>query len=140
MTTHARRSSSRRKAKLHAPAKPAVSDVAVYIGLLMIGAFAIMLAGLLLHDVVHWTHVFVGYLIAMVVLVNMYGWQAYLGKHLQGWQQALARLPLRIAGYGTKRGKPLPAAKGQADARMTLMLFGAGSVLIVAVVSVLLIR
>jgi hypothetical protein len=140
MTSHARQSSSRRKAKSHAPAKPAVSDAAVYVALLMIGAFAIMLAGLLLHDLAHWTHVLVGYLIAMVVLINLYAWQAYRGKHLQGWQEALARLPMRIAGYGRKGGKPLQAAKGQADARTTLMLFGAGSVLVVAVVSVLLIR
>lgn len=138
MTSHDKRSSARRKAKTAHPNSNTGSDAAVYVGLLMIGAFVIMLAWMVLQ--VPWTELLVGYVIAMAILINLYAWQAYLGKSLAQWQQSLARLPLRIPGYGTKHGKPLVAAKGQADARMTLMLFFAGSVLLVAALSVWLIR
>ena len=140
MTSHARRSSTRRKAKSHGPVRKPTNDAAVYLSLVMIGGFVVILAWLLLNETVHWTHVLVGYVIAIVVLINVYAWQAVFGKHQQGWQEALARVPLRIAGYGTKKGKPITAAKGQQDARTTLMLFGAGCVLLVALVTVLLVR
>jgi len=140
MTSHSKQRSHRRKAKSHSAAKQSGSDAAVYAGLIMIGAFAVLLAWFMLQQVMDWSHVLIGYLIAMALLINFYAWQAYVGKHLPNWQQALARIPLRIPGYGTKGGKPLGAAKGQPDARMTLMMFGSGCVLLIAVLTVLLVR
>lgn len=140
MTSHTKRNTNRRKAKSHAPAKKSGSDAAVYLGLAMIGAFAVLLAWFLFQHLMDWTHVLVGYLIAMAVLTNLYAWQAFLGRKLANWQQAMARVPMRIAGYGTRGGKPISAARGQPDAKMTLMLFGAGCVVLIAVVSMLLIQ
>ncbi len=140
MTTQTKRSTTRRKAKSHAPAPKPVSDAAVYVALVMVGVFVVTLAWIMLQDVMSWTHVLVGYVIAMALLINMYAWQAYAGKPLQNWKESLARLPMRFAGYGTKRGKPLSAAKGQQDAKMMLMVFGAASIAVIAVVTVLLVR
>lgn len=138
MTSRDKRSTHRRKAKSTHPKAQTGSDAAVYVGLLMIGAFVGLLAWMAFR--VPWGQLIVAYVIAVAIFVNLFAWQVYLGKSLANWQQSLARIPLRIPGYGTKTGKPLAEAKGQADARTVLMLFFAGSVLLIAGLSVWLIR
>jgi hypothetical protein len=125
-----------RKAPEH-PADARRSDAGEYIGLVMIGA-AVTVAWYLISPAT-WMHGLIGYVIALAVLVNLYAWQVYGGKHLAGWQKGLARLPLRFAGYGTKGGKPVEAAHGQPAARMMLLVSIAASVVIVAGLSIWLI-
>jgi hypothetical protein len=129
--THPKRKSA------HA-ASPRASDGAIYIALLMIGAFAVFLAVVLTNQ--PWQHFAVGYLIAILALVNLFGWKAWAGKHLTEWQQALAKVPLRFAGYGTRGGRPLEAAHGSAAARSALLIFLALSVAIIALGIFLVIR
>ena len=97
------------------------SDLSIYIGLLMIGG-AIVLAALLLTEARYWREVALGYLVLMAFFINLYALGAYHGKRMANWQQALARLPLRFAGYGTKRGKPLTAAHNAAAARKMIAI------------------
>jgi hypothetical protein len=101
------------------PARQQENDVAVYIGLLMIGLFSIALFGTLYQT---WQVFTVGYIIAILFLINLYGWRAYLGRELAGWQRSLAKLPLRFAGFGNRHGHPLSAAKGQPPARTALVV------------------
>jgi len=131
---------SRRKSRRSSPARERSNDLGVYLGLLMIGGFAVLLATAAFQGAASWTHFAVGYAIAIALLVNVYAWQVYFGKSLASWQQSLAKLPLRWAGYGLNDAKPLSAARGQADARSALMLFGAGSVLLITGLTLWLIR
>jgi hypothetical protein len=113
-------------------------DAGVYVGLLMVGAMAVGLWYLL--SPTTWTHGLIGYMLALAVLVNLYTWQVFRGRHLANWQKALARLPLRFAGFGTRGGKPLEAAHGQESARTMLLVSIAASVVIVGGLSLWLIR
>ena len=109
------------------------ADGGVYIGLAMIGVFGIGLFSILSagsDDA--WKQGLVGYVIAVAFLVNLYTWRACAGKDLAGWQQSLARLPLRCAGFGTRGGKPLAAAHGSDRAKMMLFLSIATSAVIIA--------
>ena len=105
-------------------------DAAVWIAIVMGGVFAMVLWYLVSSET--WRHGLVGYLIAVAVLVNYYAWRVSAGRSLRGWQRAMARLPLRWVGYGTRNGKPLDAAKGSPRARlMILVSIAASTVLIV---------
>ncbi len=110
--------------------KSGTLDGGVYIVVLAIGLFGIWMW--YLADLGPWTHALIGYVMAVVVLINLNGWRVYHGKHLAGWQQSLARLVLRWAGYGTKGGKPLEASHGSEKAKMMLMVSFAASALLVA--------
>ena len=127
----------RKHAKRLAPGGAALPDGAVWIGIAMIGVFAVALWYLVSRDT--WRHGVVGYVIAVAVLLNLYTWRACQGRPLVRWQQSLARLPLRFAGYGTPGGKPLEAAKGSGRARMMLFLSVATSMVVIALVTWLLI-
>ncbi len=123
--------SKRHKGGGRDPDRPRTPDGAIYIGLLMIGSFAVLL-GFLFTEGKHWREVGLGYLIAIAYLVNLYTFRAYRGTTLAGWQAALARLPLRCVGYGTRGGRPLEAAKGQENARTMLLVSIATSVVVIA--------
>jgi hypothetical protein len=41
---------------------------------------------------------------------------------MANWQRALARLPLRFAGFGTKGGKPLEGAHNASQARSMIIV------------------
>ncbi len=122
----------------HKPVRPAQrdNDVAVYVGLFMIGLFSVALIGVWYGT---WQIPTVGYIIAICFLVNLYGWRAYLGSTLAGWQRSLAKIPLRFAGYGTRHGHALAAAKHQSQARMVLFVCLAVSVVIICGITYLLI-
>ena len=128
-------SRSHRKRSAAAPTRRG-SDLAIYGGFLLIGAFVAFLSVLLSQD---WRQVALGYLIAMALLVNFYAWQACRGRRLAGWQQSLARLALRWSGYGTARGRPIEAAKGSNRAKMMLMVSMATSVVLIVLLTWLLI-
>ena len=72
-------------------------------------------------------------------LARITNFGAYRGKRMANWQQALARLPLRFAGYGTKHGKPLAAAHNAAAARKMIAISIVVSVLVLAGLALLLI-
>ncbi len=125
--------------KAHARSKPArqgAPDGAIYLGILMIGAFGVFLWHIMGGE---WQHALVGFTIAVAVLVNLYTWRVCRGQSVLPWQAALARLPLRCAGYGTKGGKPIEAAHGSDRAKIMLYLSIATSAVVIVVLTVLLI-
>jgi hypothetical protein len=92
-------------------------DSTIYIAVLVIVAFVLLL-GALFTDGVYVKHILAICAGIFAVMVNYAAWLAYKGKHdMSGMQKALARLPLRCAGYGSKGGKPVEAAHDQPQAR-----------------------
>ena len=71
-------------------------------------------------------------------LVNLYTWRVYFGARLAPWKQSLARLTLRWAGYGTKKGRPLEAAHGSRPAKIMLILTMVTSVVVIVALAWLL--
>ncbi len=125
--------------KSAAPPARRTNDAAIYGGFLLIGAFVTFQVALLSAGTL-WREVALGYLMALAVLVNLYTWQAWQGKRLARWQQSLARLPLRFAGYGTRGGQPLEAAHGSRRAMMVLLVSIATSMVLIVGLTLLLIR
>jgi FtsH-binding integral membrane protein len=113
-------------------------DGAVYIGLLLIGVFAVLVISVTFS--VPWQHLALGYVMALIFLVNLYAWRVYLGHEIAPWSQALARIPLRFAGFGTREGRPLTAAKGEQRAAMTLWVCLAISAMLLVADGYLLVR
>lgn len=122
--------------KPHAP-KP-MTDRAIYLGFLIVGFFVVALAWLFFDgQKQYWGVIALGYVAAVAYLVNFYTFQVYRGKHLDNWQQALARLPLRFVGYGTKGGKPLEAAHDHEETKKALFVSIAVSAAVVVLASFL---
>lgn len=139
-----KRSDRRQRKRPHVPKpKPPrrTSDRAIYMGFAIVGFFIVILTWLFTSDskIEYWRHVTLGYIVGVAYLINFYTFRTYQGKHLENWKQALARVPLRFAGYGTKDGKPLDAAHGHREARLALLLCIAISMLIIAGAAMLLI-
>jgi hypothetical protein len=121
-----------RKHAARAPARRrGAPDGAVYIGLVMIGAFGTWLWTIVAPGPDAWKHALLVYVCAMLVLVNLYTWRVYFGGRLANWKQSLARLSLRWAGFGTKGGRPLEAAHGSRQAKIMLILTMVTSVVII---------
>ncbi|MCP3905484.1 MAG: hypothetical protein GY715_17805 [Planctomycetes bacterium] len=125
----------RHRKKPGTPPAPRTRDRSIYLGLFIIGAAVALFAYLVFEGQPYWRHITLGYVIAMAWLMNVYAVSAYRGKHLANWQQALARIPLRFAGYGTKHGKPLEAAHGSVAARRAIIMSVVVSAAIVVLVS-----
>jgi len=138
MSKTSAKSHRKKKSTGRAPTGPNTSDLSIYIGLLIIGG-AIALAASLLTEAENWREVALGYLVLMAILVNLYAVSAYHGKRMANWQQALARLPLRFAGFGTKHGKPLAAAHNAAAARKMISISIVVSVIVLVGLALLLI-
>ncbi len=132
MTKSASRGRSK-KSSTSRPARRTVPDGGVYIAFVLGGAFALLLWSIADSD--SWASGLIGYIIALAFLVNLNGWRAYRGSHLSGWQQALARLPLRCVGYGTKSGRPIEAAHGAPSVQMILFVSLAVSAVIILLLS-----
>ena len=128
----------RKPGKRIATTRTVTPDGAVYIGIVMIGVFALALWYLVSRETVR--HGVVGYVIAITALVNLYTFRACTGRPLLAWQRSLAKLPLRFAGYGTRSGKPIEAANGSTRARMMLLMSVAGSAILIVGVTLLLIQ
>jgi hypothetical protein len=116
MSKSSAKSHRKKKSTGRTPTGPNTSDLSICIGLLIIGG-AIVLGAYLLTAGENWREVAFGYLVLMAILINVYAVGAYHGKRMANWQQALARLPLRFAGFGTRHGKPLAAAHNAPGAR-----------------------
>lgn len=112
-----------------------VRDSAVYWSLVIVGVFVVIIAALMT-DGLHWREIALGYVAAILYLVNFYALQVYRGKHVQAWKQSLARVPLRIVDYGTKSGKPLEAAHGQPRVKTAIVASLGLSLLILFALSV----
>jgi hypothetical protein len=135
----ARPKTGARKQAARAPTRRrGAPDGAVYIGLIMIGAFGIWLWTIVAPGPDAWKHALLVYVILVLALINLYTWRVYFGARLANWQQSLARLSLRWAGYGTRGGRPLAAAHGSRPAGIMLMLTMATSVAIIVVLAWLL--
>jgi hypothetical protein len=128
----------RKKRDAHGKTRPRSTDRAIYIGLIMIGAFVVGL-GFPLTSGRYWREMGWAYLALMALLINVYAFRAYLGAELAPFQKSLARLPLRCVGYGTRGGKPIEAAHNQPDARRALAGSLALSLLILGVLAALII-
>lgn len=128
----------RRRSKQHRQPAARSNDAAIYIAFILVGVFIAFLAWLLDFEI-GWREITLGYCGALAVLINLYAFSAYRGRHLAGWQQALARLPLRFAGYGRSVAKPLEAAHNSERAKLAIFISVAVCVVILLVLSVLLI-
>lgn len=115
------------------------TDRAIYFGVLIVGFFAVMLASLFV-GVEYWPVLSVIYLALIAYIIAFDTWQVYRGKHLANWHQAMAKLPLRFVGYGTREGKPLEAAHDHPEVLKALGVFLAVSVVILAPLAYLAIR
>ena len=108
-----------------------IGDGAVYFLFVTLGAcvsfFAWLIAG---GSAVPWI---VGYVLAVLWLLNMSVVKAYRGGSMAPWQKSLARLPLRPAGYGVRGGKPVEAAHGEPVVRTALITTACVSLAIAAV-------
>ncbi len=113
-------------------------DGAVYIGLIMIAAFAIWLWTIVAPGPDSWKHALLVCTVILLTLVNLYTWRVYFGARLAPWKQSLARLTLRWAGYGTRKGRPLEAAHGSRPAKIMLILTMATSVVVIVALAWLL--
>lgn len=113
------------------------NDRGIYIGVVIIGAFIVMLGWLL--EPKWWAIITVGYIAWVAWLVHIFALSVYSGGHLSAWKLALARLSLRWAGFGRAHGKPVEAAHGEPSARKTIVVTSIVSLVIVAGLAVLLI-
>jgi hypothetical protein len=125
----------------HPPRAPApragAPDGAVYIGVIMIAAFAVWM-WTIVSGPDSWQPALLVCTTIVLALVNLYTWRVYFGARLAPWQQSLARLSLRWAGYGTRKGRPLEAAHGSRPAKIMLILTMATSVVVIVALAWLL--
>lgn len=110
----------RKKVAAQRSAEQWSNDIGVYSAIVMFGLFALGLWYLL--DVRSFPHAVVGFAIAVLGMINFFAFKAWRGSSLAGWQQSLARVALRPAGFGTKSGRPIEAAKQHDAARTAVML------------------
>lgn len=96
------------------------SDRDIYFVVLIVGAFGLMLWWVASRDTVMYAGL--GYLLTVAFYVNHSAMLAWKGQSMPHWRTAMARLPLRFAGYGRKGGKPLEAAHDQPDAGRTIVI------------------
>ncbi len=114
-----------------------MSDRAVYGGIIIVGLFIVMI-GWLFSDGLYWRQTLLGFVLLVMLNINFAGWDVCRGKRLADWKHALAKIPLRFAGFGTAEGKPLEAAHHQPAARAAMFRFGLLSVVLAAGLTVLL--
>ena len=111
----------KRKSSRRASSASETSDRAVYIGFTMLGTFVVLLSVPLTGGEL-WRHILIGYLGALAMLINLYAFRAYSGHKLFPWQQSLACMPLRWAGYGRKGGRPIEAAHDKREVLTAIMV------------------
>ena len=133
-TTKARRKkTSASKSRQHA-----MQDRGFYFGFIMIGGFIVLLS-IPLTGGDYWRHTALFCFLLLVILINLAAWKAYAGGKLLSWQAALARIPLRAVGYGSKGGKPVEAAHDKPDAKLAIWLCLVISLVLLGGLAVLLI-
>jgi FlaA1/EpsC-like NDP-sugar epimerase len=140
----ARRQQKRRKQKSPGRSASTASpryvarDRTIYIGIVAITLFAMFLIALLIGPE-QWPVTALAAVIVLSWLVNWHAFLAVRGTHMAHWKQALARLPLRCAGYGSKGGRPLDAAHNEPQAMKMVIISTVTSVVIIAVLAVLIV-
>ena len=117
------------RAKARSRQPRVTSDRAIYGLTILVGFFFTVIASLLLEG--HWREPLFIYIVGLAYLITATTWAIYRGRHLPNWQQAMARIPLRFAGYGTPQGKPLEAAHDQPNTRSAFLASAVISILIV---------
>lgn len=116
------------------------SDGAVYFVLALIGGAIVAVAFLLEEGRGQLVGpVAVGYCAVMGWFAHNSAWAAYRGRRMANWRQALARLILRCAGFGTKSGKPLEAAHNVPAAKKTIIGSGIATIVILGALALWLI-
>lgn len=133
MSRTAVKSDRKNKVAVQKRAQQRENDRGVYATILMVGAFGLFLWFLISADT--FPHAVVGYVLCVLGMTTFFTWKACRGIELSMWQRALAKVPLRFVGYGTKGGKPVTAAHSQQDAMMAFYLTLALSVVIVLALS-----
>ncbi len=113
-------------------------DRGIYAVIIMVGLFGLGLW--FLADDQTFPHGVIGYVAVVLGFINWSAIKAWRGSAMSDWQRALARLPLRFAGYGTKGGKPVEAAREQEKVKMVLMISISLSIVILLAVTLLLLR
>ncbi len=128
---------SRTRGRRKRVAQAKASDGSVYFVLAIIGVAIVAVAFLLEEGRGRLVGpVAVGYCAVMGWFAHTSAWAAYRGKRTANWRQALARLPLRCAGFGTKSGKPLEAAHNAPAARKTIIASGIVTIVILGALAV----
>ena len=112
------------------------SDRTIYLITGLVGLFGTGIAWLLTDN---WRVPLWLYVTGVAYVINSATLAIYRGKHIINWQQAMAKIPLRLVGYGTKEGKPLEAAHDQPNTRNALLTCLIVSLLIVVGMAVLLV-
>lgn len=137
MSKHPRKKKSQ-SAAVQRSAQQRSNDRGIYAVIIMVGLFGLGLW--YLADDQSFPHAVVGYIAAVLGVVNWCAFKAWRGWELSGWQKSLARLPLHFAGYGTRQGKPVEAAHDQENAKMVLMISVSISILVLVAATLLLVR
>jgi hypothetical protein len=125
---------SRKKKPQTQPNEDWTVDWMIYIALLAAGLFGVAILGALAGPE-GWRSILIGYIFAMICLVNFCTYKAHRGHPLERWQVALSRIPLTFAGYGPIRGKPLTEAQGDDRAGLALWMSIAFSVVFLVLIS-----
>ena len=108
-------------------------------GVVVVGFFAVTLASLFM-GMEYWPVLTLAYLAMIAYIITYDVWQVYRGKHLANWHQAMAKIPLRFVGYGTKEGKPLEAAHDHPEVFKALTIFAVSTLVVIAVLAFFAIR
>ncbi len=136
MSKSSSKSHSKKRAPAKVKAKAVIPDGGIYTFIVGVGVIGLVFWWASSPE--DWQYGLVGYLIAVAIIVNLNAWKACQGHHLSSWQQSLARLPLRCAGYGLKGGHPIETAKGHKGAKTIVFLSIVFSVVVILLLSWLL--
>lgn len=137
MSKHPRKKKSQ-SAAVQRSAQQQANDRGIYGVIIMVGLFGLGLWWLASDET--FPHAVLGYIVAVLGIVNWCAFKAWRGMELAGWQKSLARLPMRFAGYGTRTGKPIEAAHDQDNARSALLISVSLAIVIIVAASLLLLR
>jgi hypothetical protein len=101
--------------------KRGATDRAIYISIVIVG-LAVTGLGFLITTGAYWEEFAIGYVTLVAIAINVSAWNAYRGRRLALFQRALARVPLRPAGFGAKGGRSLAAAQGDSRASSAIVI------------------
>ena len=118
--------------------EPGRFDGGIYFAVVFIGAVLVLFA-FLITERRFWRETLVGYVALVTILTNLCAFQAYQGRPLSHWRAALARLPLRGAGFGGRHGRPIEAAHEADGARIAVMVSIAVSIVLLVLLGFLVI-
>jgi len=106
-------------------------DQAVYVTIVIGGAFLVVVVTLL--DIgPTWGMTTVALLALVGLGAIVQAKRLHGGAKVVGWRRSLARLPLRLGGFGVRGRRPLGAAAGDPRAVRSVVLFAVVGVLVLA--------